>query len=559
MPWPALARENVNYWYVKDLQQEIVVNKDSSLEITEKITADTGSCPDCHGIYRVLSTRYQKTSTEAVQTPIELESITDFNGQLIKYTQTKNISQHTITWKIGDPNKTVKGINNYEIKYQVKNAIRFDNSQFDEFYWNLNGNFWDMEIDSFQSRIIFPEEVKKNNSTVDYYTGQFGSKDKTLANYTWIDNNTLEFISTGTLKIGEGITASVTFPKNIFTHFVPGFWGKFGGYFSFLIPILTLLICFWLWAKYGRDPKIRGPVVPEFEIPEKFMPMELGVVMTNGKLRQNHISAGIINLAVKDKIKIAQIKTKGFLGSSEDYQLTKVDKNAKDLVLSEELLLDKLFGGKKEIKLSDLKNKFYVEIPDLEKAAVKIPEEKNLVKSSGTCSQIVFIVLAIIFFVTAIFGFVFSALLGANLIISSILLVIFAIIIPRRTVEAVQFLKKIDGFKLYMTTAEKYRQRFNEKENIFEKFLPYAILFGITGLWIEKMKQIYGEDYFNTYHPVWFAGAAITSFNAESFSTAISSMSSHMSSTISSSPSSSGAGGGGFSGGGGGGGGGGGW
>ena len=43
IPLPAVARENVNYWYVKDFQQEIVVNKDSSLSITEKITADCGN------------------------------------------------------------------------------------------------------------------------------------------------------------------------------------------------------------------------------------------------------------------------------------------------------------------------------------------------------------------------------------------------------------------------------------------------------------------------------------------------------------------------------------
>lgn len=127
-------------------------------------------------------------------------------------------------------------------------------------------------------------------------------------------------------------------------------------------------------------------------------------------------------------------------------------------------------------------------------------------------------------------------------------------------------MRQIKGFKLYMDTAEKYRQKFNEKENIvpagrqvFEKFLPYAIMFGITKEWTKKMRRIYGEEYFNHYHPIWFVGPNFASFNADSLASEISSMSSHMSSTISSSPSSSGSGGGGFSGGGGGGGGGGGW
>jgi len=129
----------------------------------------------------------------------------------------------------------------------------------------------------------------------------------------------------------------------------------------------------------------------------------------------------------------------------------------------------------------------------------------------------------------------------------------------RKTEAGLKLFRRIQGFKLYMETAEKYRQQFNEKENIFEKFLPYAIMFGMTKQWINKMKDIYGEKYFANYHPVWFYGYAFANFDVNSLNSAISDMSSNMASTISSNPSSSGAGGGGFSGGGGGGGGGGGW
>ena len=106
-----------------------------------------------------------------------------------------------------------------------------------------------------------------------------------------------------------------------------------------------------------------------------------------------------------------------------------------------------------------------------------------------------------------------------------------------------------------MKTAEKYRQQFNEKENIFEKFLPYAIMFGMTKEWIKKMKDIYGEQYFGSYAPAWFIGGNISSFDAGSIDSAISSMSSSMNSAMSAASSS----GGGGAGGGGGGGGGGGW
>lgn len=125
----------------------------------------------------------------------------------------------------------------------------------------------------------------------------------------------------------------------------------------------------------------------------------------------------------------------------------------------------------------------------------------------------------------------------------------------QRTQKGAELNWRIKGFRLYMKTAEKYRQQFNEKENIFEKFLPYAMIFGLTKLWIKKMEIIYGKDYFTNYHPIWFAGS-LGSFDIDSFTSELSNISSSISSNTGGS---SGSGGSGGTGGGGGGGGGGGW
>src|SRR3989344_2270541 len=124
-------------WYIKDFQSNIIVNKDSSLDITENIIADCGNLPDKNGIFRILPLFYAKTSSEKVRTPIKLVSITDFNGTSYKYTESRD--GKTVTWKIGDPNQTVSGVNNYKIVYNVANTMRFSAANFDEFYWNLNG------------------------------------------------------------------------------------------------------------------------------------------------------------------------------------------------------------------------------------------------------------------------------------------------------------------------------------------------------------------------------------------------------------------------------------
>jgi uncharacterized membrane protein len=211
------------------------------------------------------------------------------------------------------------------------------------------------------------------------------------------------------------------------------------------------------------------------------------------------------------------------------------------------LVFFKLLGGKEELMLSSLKKNFYRDIPDIKKAVKNDLIEKDLIGKKGHSLQTTFIIIGTII--------AFSPLL-LWLGPCAIIIAIFSFIMPKRTVKGAELNWRIKGFKLYMETAEKYRQQFNEKENIFEKLLPYAMIFGMTKQWTKKMAQIYGQEYMNNYHPIWFVGSSFASFNMDGFVSNIESISRNISSSTGSS---SGFGGGGFSGGGGGGGGGGGW
>src|SRR5438445_4135838 len=110
-------------------------------------------------------------------------------------------------------------------------------------------------------------------------------------------------------------------------------------------------------------------------------------------------------------------------------------------------------------------------------------------------------------------------------------------------------------FRLNMNTAEKYRQQFAEKAEIFTQLLPYAIVFGCVTRWAKAFEGIDTSASNN-----WYVGN--TPFQAAILSSSLQSMNSSISSAISASPPSSGSSsgfGGGSSGGGGGGGGGGSW
>src|SRR5260370_25771659 len=96
-----------------------------------------------------------------------------------------------------------------------------------------------------------------------------------------------------------------------------------------------------------------------------------------------------------------------------------------------------------------------------------------------------------------------------------------------------------------MTTAEKYRQQFAAKADIFTQLLPYAIVFGCVTLWAKAFE---GIDTSATNS--WYVGPG--PFQAALLSSSLQSMNANISSAIAFNPSSgssSGFGGGGFSGG----------
>jgi uncharacterized membrane protein YgcG len=152
---------------------------------------------------------------------------------------------------------------------------------------------------------------------------------------------------------------------------------------------------------------------------------------------------------------------------------------------------------------------------------------------------------------------------------------IFYHLMKAPTLAGRKILDQIEGFKLYLSVAEKDRLNLeNPPERtpeLFEKFLPYALALGVEQRWSEQFTQILATATVGTrgasYSPGWYQGSSWTTFEAGAFATslgssfagAIASAATAPGSSSGGSSSGGGGGGGGSSGGGGGGGGGGGW
>ncbi len=328
-----------------------------------------------------------------------------------------------------------------------------------------------------------------------------------------------------------------------------------------LLPLWLTIILFLRWRKTGRDPKGRGTIIAEFEPPDETIPSVVGTLYDE-RVDFKDLTAGIIDLAVRGYLEINELPKKHRF-SKQDYEFVK-KKDFTDSTLSEfeKKLLEDLFGTAKQKKLSALRLRFYSNLPKLQKLLYQVvvdkkyftaDPEKRRKKYRLTGSFLISFGLAGTFF----YG------LGLPLLISGVVVTIFARLAPQRTKAGVLAREKALGFKLYLNTAERFRIKKMTPET-FERFLPYAMVFGIEKQWAAKFKDIYKDI-----RPDWYHGSTNQAFNSLMIASALSDWSSASRTAMGSRPgggssSSSGFGGfssgssgfsGGFSGGGGGGGG----
>lgn len=567
---PALADEG---WVINNFHSDIALQESGEVRVVETIDVDFRTLSK-HGIYRDIPYIYEN-GQEKTYTEIDVESVLQ-NDKNQKYETSRDNGY--IRLKIGDPDKTISGRNIYTITYTARGVLR-SFSDHDELYWNVTGNNWPVTINNADAVVTL---AKPGLQKVICYEGYEGSQ--AMCESQIESPQVAKFASTRALDASQGMTVVAGYTKNLLPIITvqrpKTFLEKFIEWPSLTTLAIALLggvgTVFFLWYKNGRDywfaqnlfgkkddPGTVKPVgahetiTVEFIPPENLRPAEIGVLMDE-KADTTDVVATIIDLATRGYMTITEIPKKWVFGKV-DYKLERKDKDQKGLLEYENLLLGKLFENRKSVTMSSLKKTFYEDLAAVKKALYEEVVAKNLfaknpesVRSNYLAFGIIFVVIAGIVIGSAISAeFVYIADLAIAVVASGVILIIMSKFMPRRTAYGRELYRRVRGYHLFINSAEKYRQRFFEKKNMFNEVLPYAITFGLTEKFAKAMHDIGLQPstgwYYGT-HP--FTTASFAS-NMNDFSN---SMSSAMASTPSSSGgfSSGGSSGGGFGGGGGG-------
>lgn len=550
-------------------QMNVVVDaaKDGNLSVSETIVYDFGS-QQRHGLLRIIP----ENTAPGGSGPISLENIQVLNEAGIPYPFTHTGSEI----RVGDPEVTITGVHTYIVNYTVKTAVGFFRN-YNEIYWNAVGTEWRVPIE--EATIVLKLPIPSNREPYSCYRGKYKEKGTcSKATVTSDGQNTIYTFSEKNLGNHEGVTIAATFLKGALllkeppeiTYFIRALvhYGLQFGYYS--LPFIVVLLMSLKRIKYEirkRSFAENNALVPEYDA-NPYSPLEAAAIWKENIVNKD-FSAEIIQLAVLGHI-IIEEKDKS------NYIFNRTDKASESLSPAQSLLLYAIenrstksladnFYKKKEKIIASVENNI-IDVNPLVKKTSNI-STSQMASATPTREGLTFAFIFIYFWLS----FFSLDYLTSTFVI---LLIIRYFALPAKkyncTPEGFLAQRKLDGLYYYINVAEKDRILFHDapekSPEIFEKLLPYAMIFGLEKKWAKEFEDIYRTppDWYSSTSGDMFSTTLFAS-NLGSFSSATASMarpstsSSFGSSSGGSGGFSSGGMGGGFSGGGGGGGGGGSW
>ena len=589
-PTPAYAADDqidsftINY----DMQPSGV------LKVKETITWRFGSNSGRHGIQRDLVIREPDPDSDQdfvygisnikVTSPDDYVA-TQFSS---KTTESQGGREEELNVRIGDPDQTIsEPTATYVISYDVTGAMRSFNG-YDEFFWDGPG-FGNPLIKDLKITTTVPGGAQDATcfagpprSTTPCETKKFTKGGQATFGQTNVAPG--QSVSIG-VKITPGLVADNK------PHMEPN-----GSKLSpaerigaIALAAVTLLVTvgapivgmLW-WRKNGRDQRYADlapgtvplagqearivPNDPDIPIPVAFYPPSIPVaeagLLIDGQVDSRETAATIIDLAVRGALTVQSY-------GKDDFQVTLVDPN-KAAAPHEMVLLTALFEGEPPGTVKDLSARgsmanAHEQMRDSVRNQVASRGWFRKVPSAAATSGFGFGLIAIGVFASFAVGFWLLLLLIPLLpIVITLAVIRTKLKRGQRTAEGRAVCDQVEGFRTYLATAEADQLKFEEGEDIFSKYLPWAIVFELADRWAKICGDLVAMGRLPNETPYWYVGNyQMTAFNTSFLTSSLTSAATPVASSSGAGGTGFGGGssfgGGGFSGGGGGGGGSGSW
>jgi hypothetical protein len=456
------------------------------------------------------------------------------------------------------------------LRYRVRNGVRFYPDH-DELNWNVTGNAWEIPIDRVSARVWLPEGARGLHASV--YTGPLGAKGQDAR--LNIDEREVTAVSTRRLEPGEGLTLAVGFEKGLVTprSALQRALDWLQGRLALLVPLVTGLILGRTWWLYGRDPAL-GSVPVVYEPPGGLPAAVLGSLVQES-VGSVTLGATLVDLAVKGHLRIEELPTLVGMPSSghlsvelsieklptlnelfkllfKQYRFTLLTTTEqwKALAPHEAYLIEHLFPSREVGEIIDskeLNNHFYLHVPGFEKLVRQAVLAEGFyrrwpgtVRAVTLGASILAVVVAVVlakvllpYDLSRMQAVADPVLTGLCLLATLVLIILFARVMPSRTRRGVEVLRQTLGFQEFLRRVDAPRfEKVILTPELFERFLPYAMVAGLTKTWASAFQGIVQAP------PSWYVGSG-DGFDIDGFGSSLDDCCNVTSVAMKSSPSSS--------------------
>lgn len=605
---------------------DVTVNPDASVDVTETIAVRAEGIEIRRGIYRDFPTAYRDRHGTRLKVGFEVREVTK-NGESEPYA-VEGLSNGKRV-RIGDADIFLAaGVYTYRITYRTTRQLGFFDT-FDEFYWNVTGNGWAFPIDEAMANVRLPAGASVQQYAAYTGPAGSTGKDfriiEASGNRFSAATTRLLHPSEGfTIAVAwqKGIVAAPTDADRRM------WWlGDNAGIMALAFSLLLSLGYYvYAWTKVGRDPP-EGTIIPLFAPPVGMGPAGARFIRRQSFDNRCFASA-LVGLAVKKRLRISDDgddfsieKTNDAgpaLTAAETALYRAVPSGATKLIQKNHATVRPMLRALEGALTREFEGSLFVRnlwwfvagavvsVAGLVFAALFLPAEdsiaglftagwsgiwwgvvltfawsavKGLMGGGGILDRLGSVLL-LMFLIPFFFGGVAAPaailfggggstelfmLIGTAVLLGLINLVFFRLL-RAPTSQGRKILDQIEGFRMYMTTAEEERLRVlhppEKTPELFERYLPFALALDCENEWNEKFAAVLAAAAAAgaAAGPSWYSGS---NWNARDMGSFTDSLGSGLASSVASAStapgSSSGSGGGGSSGGGGGGGGGGGW
>ena len=505
---PVAAQNKSVIWNRFDV--DITVDSDGSFDVVEKQEIQFIGGPFHFG-YRDLSTKYTEDITDILVGDVSgayLQSNSEQPGTF--YVEDRGGSLY-IKWFFDE---TTDATRTFFISYKVHGGLRYYDEG-DQLWWKAVYADRPAQVKSSVVVVKVPQPAVIDNMEA-YYT---------MADMQLLDKQTAKFTAKEPIPPGQPFEVRVQFTHGVVAGAAAPWqataeknetisrWRAVANIFfmllAFMLAILAPVGVYLIWYIWGRDPRpqIAPSYLPE---PPSDLPPGMAGTLIDEKADTKDVLATIVDLARRGYLHIQELGEDDDSGySSRDFLYTKLRDPDDNLREYEAYLLRKLFDGEKDRKLSDLKNTFYKYNDKAKQMLYESVTEEGYfvanpksVRARWMAAGVAMLMLGGLFICLGYPLLAWLTDMGILLAFGpgflGVGLLLIAYFMPKKTQKGADEAAKWKAFRTYLRDIEQYTD-LEKATDIFERYLPYAIAFGVDKKYLNQWAQIE-----NAPQPAWY-------------------------------------------------------